>query len=261
MAKPPSAKNKAAARISQNADSPTSFLRNCSPRRSSGGRRRSPAVRRRAPAEPFREDTRSKASDETEHAQQDHHLGGFAGRDLQEQHEQRGRPERDAVDAGLGAGIAEPGHDRLRGYLNRSNQLVLMIVSCIGRGRQRQRRGSTCSAQASDLRASSYRPAGTASAAISAPRSEPAGPATPATRRSRTTLAIRRCRSRRRAWRQGRHRAESRRSPAPAHPAALGGRHELLHQRQVHAIEPADADSDEESHDREVHPAIVRREI
>ena len=46
-----------------------------------------------------------------------------------------------------------------------------------------------------------------------------------------------------------------------ADPAALGGGHELLHQRQVHAIEPADADADEEAHDGEIDPAIVRREI
>src|SRR6202023_1700727 len=44
-------------------------------------------------------------------------------------------------------------------------------------------------------------------------------------------------------------------------PAALGGRHEFLHQRQVHAIETADADADEEAHERKIDPAVVRREI
>ncbi len=43
--------------------------------------------------------------------------------------------------------------------------------------------------------------------------------------------------------------------------AALGGGHEFLHQRQVDAIKTADADADEEAHDRQIDPAIVRREI
>jgi hypothetical protein len=46
-----------------------------------------------------------------------------------------------------------------------------------------------------------------------------------------------------------------------ADPATLGGRHELLHQWQIHAIEPTDADAHEEAHDREINPAIVRREV
>src|SRR6202011_3616305 len=46
-----------------------------------------------------------------------------------------------------------------------------------------------------------------------------------------------------------------------AHFAALGGGHELLHQRQVHAIQSADPDADEEAHDREIDPAVVRGEI
>ena len=46
-----------------------------------------------------------------------------------------------------------------------------------------------------------------------------------------------------------------------ADPAALGGGHELLHQRQIHTIEAADAGADKEAHDRQINPAIVRREI
>src|SRR5258708_5594281 len=44
-------------------------------------------------------------------------------------------------------------------------------------------------------------------------------------------------------------------------PAPFGGGHELLHQWQIHAIEPADAQADKEAHDREIDPAMVRREI
>ena len=46
-----------------------------------------------------------------------------------------------------------------------------------------------------------------------------------------------------------------------ADPAALGGGHEFLHQRQVHAIESADAGADKEAHDGEIDPAIVGREV
>jgi hypothetical protein len=46
-----------------------------------------------------------------------------------------------------------------------------------------------------------------------------------------------------------------------ADPAALGRRHEFLHQRKVDAIEPADAGADKEAHDGKVDPAIVRREV
>src|SRR5260370_1031660 len=51
------------------------------------------------------------------------------------------------------------------------------------------------------------------------------------------------------------------RGPNPADPAALGGGHECLHQRQVHAVEAADAGADEEAHQRKIDPAVVRREI
>src|SRR5438552_10942828 len=46
-----------------------------------------------------------------------------------------------------------------------------------------------------------------------------------------------------------------------ADPAALGRGHEFLHQRQVHAIEAADAGADKETHDRQIDPAVVRGEI
>ncbi len=48
---------------------------------------------------------------------------------------------------------------------------------------------------------------------------------------------------------------------SPPMKAALGGRHELLHQRQVDAIEAADAQAHEEAHDGEIDPAIVGREV
>ncbi len=89
-------------------------------------------------------------------AEQDHHLGGFLRRHLQEQHEQRRRPQRDAVDAGLRAGIAEPGDQQAARILEQVEPAGLDDGPGIGRGRQRQASdGSTCSAHASDLRASS----------------------------------------------------------------------------------------------------------
>ena len=219
---------------------------------------RPPEFRRPIRSDSQEKDRRPRKPDD---GQQDHHLGGFLRRHLQQQHEQRRRPQRDAVDAGLRAGIAEPRHQQAA--------RILEQVEPVGLDRLRPLRPrwasaacrATCSAQASDLRASSKRPW----------RASQRGDSGTQRRTSRTTSAgSTPIANSSRHWSAGHEgtqhgaEADAERNDAgdeSADPAALGGRHELLHQRQVDAIEAADADADEEAHDREIDPAIVRREV
>ena len=92
-----------------------------------------------APSHQLREIGEGEAADEAGHGEQDHHLGGFLRRHLQQQHEQRRRPERDAVDAGLRAGIAEPGHQQAARVFEQIEPARLDDRAGVGRGRQRQR--------------------------------------------------------------------------------------------------------------------------
>jgi hypothetical protein len=141
-----------------------------------------------------------------------------------------------------------PSHDtaRLRGYPDRSNQLVFGTGcgSAIGRGRDC---GSTCSAQARDSRASSTRPwrssqRGDSGTQARTRRASKAGQhtdraeAAPVDRSSRIGA-------------EHSADAEAKRDDAgdeAADPAALRRGHEPSNQREVDAAQSADAQADEE---------------
>ena len=123
-------------------------------------------------------------------AEQDHHLGGFLRRHLQQQHEQRRRPQRDAVDAGLRAGIAEPGDDQAARIFEQIEPVRLDDRSGVGRGRQRQ--GGGLHLQRPGERFARFLIAALAAQParrFPAPRGEPAARAATAARRSQTTIA------------------------------------------------------------------------
>ena len=214
-----------------------------------------------APSHQLREEREGEPADEAEHGEQDHHLGGFLRRHLQQQHEQRRRPQRDAVDAGLRAGIAEPGDDQAARIFEEIEPVALDDRAGVGGGRQRQRGRF-------HLQRPGQRLARLLVAALAAqPARRFRHPEPDQQHQQRRQHADREQQPPLAAAHQGAHHraeADAERDDAghdAADPAALGGGHEFLHQRQVHAIQPADADADEEAHDREIDPAIVGREI
>ena len=188
-------------------------------------------------------------------------MAACCGRDLQQQHEQRRRPQRDAVDAGLRAGIAEPGHDQAARIFEEVEPVGVDDRARIGRGRHRQRRRL-------DLQRPGERLAGFLIAALAAqPARALRNPDADQQHDQRGQHADGKQQPPLVGAHEGaEHRAEAdaerdHASHEAADPAALGGGHELLHQGQVDAIEAADAGADEEAHDGEVDPAIVGREI
>ena len=94
-----------------------------------------------APSDPLREIGEGEPPEEAYHGEQDHHLGGFLRRYLEQQDEQRGRPQDHAVDAGLGAGIAEPGDQHAARRLEELEPRGLGRQRRAGRGRQGECRG------------------------------------------------------------------------------------------------------------------------
>src|SRR6202011_812585 len=93
-----------------------------------------------APSQQLREERKRQPPDEAERREQDHHLGGFLRRYLQQHHEQRRRPQRETVDAGLRAGIAQPGDDHAARIFEEVEPVALDDRPGIGGRRQRQGR-------------------------------------------------------------------------------------------------------------------------
>ena len=209
----------------------------------------------------FREVGEGQAPDKAAHAEQDHHLGGLLRGDLQQQHEQRGRPQRDTVDTGLRAGIAEPGHDQAARIFEQVEPVGGDDRSGV-RGCRQRKRGRTDPESPGQRLACLFVASLTAkpARALRNPQADQQNEQRrqDSDRKQQTPLIT------------AHHSAEDGAQPdaewndagddAPD-PAALRGGHELLHQRQIDTIESADAGSDEEAHGGEIDPAIVGREI
>ena len=197
--------------------------------------------------------------EDRDQADPDHQIRCVGRVDLQHQHQQRRQPQRQPDGAGL-ADAGQAGHDQAaRVFEHFAPHGVLDLARpsrAIG-----STPGSTCNAQARDWRASSRRPL---------PISQCGDSGTQA-RISRVSSGRHQAHHEQAAPADGglqeraRHGAQQRagRQQAggqPGDPAALIGRHEFLHDRDIDGVQTGHAHADEEPADRQEQPAVFRGE-